>query len=108
MIANDATPSYPGSIEYVLHSTGMPRFILDMRRASPDDPDASWLFGRTLYRTIGAVVHAQRCGRRRLNHGRGPYPCAVSPSTHVSVLNVTDEIAARDESLGDPTQLTRP
>ena len=56
LIPNGATPSFPGSVEYVLHSTGMPKFILDMRRAAPDDPGSSWLFGQTQYRTIGAVA----------------------------------------------------
>jgi len=52
--ANVATVSFPGAIEYVLHSTGMPKFILDMRQASPADPGSSWLFGTTQYRYIGA------------------------------------------------------
>ena len=56
LIPNDATPSFPGSIEYVLHSTGMPKFILDMRRAAPGDPGSSWLFGQTQYRSIGALA----------------------------------------------------
>jgi hypothetical protein len=43
-------------VEYVLHSAGMPRFVLDLRRASPSDPGSSWLFGTTLYRVIGAVA----------------------------------------------------
>ena len=36
---NAAVPSFPGTVEYVLHSTGMPQFFLDMRQAAPDDPD---------------------------------------------------------------------
>ena len=47
--------SFPGTVEYVLHSTGMPKFILDMRQASPNDPGSSWLFGTTQYRYIGAL-----------------------------------------------------
>jgi erythromycin esterase len=56
LIANSATPSFPGTIEYVLHSTGMPKFMLDLRRASPDDAGAAWLWGRTQYRSIGALA----------------------------------------------------
>jgi erythromycin esterase len=56
LTANDATVSFPGTIEYMLHSTGMPKFILDMRQASPTDPGSSWLFGLTQYRTIGSVA----------------------------------------------------
>jgi erythromycin esterase len=55
LMANDATVSFPGTVEYVLHSTGMPKFILDMRQASPNDPGSSWLFGTTQYRYIGAL-----------------------------------------------------
>jgi erythromycin esterase-like protein len=32
--ANDASPSFPGSVEYILHRTGIPRFILDVRKAA--------------------------------------------------------------------------
>ena len=55
--ANDAVPSFPGSVEYALHSTGEPRLILDLRKASPDDPASSWLLGEIEWRSIGAVVN---------------------------------------------------
>jgi erythromycin esterase len=53
---NAAVPSFPGTVEYVLHSTGMPQFFLDMRQASPGDPGSSWLLGETQYRNIGALA----------------------------------------------------
>jgi erythromycin esterase len=53
--ANDAVPSFPGTLEYAFHSSGMPKFILDLRRASPEDSAASWLFGPVQYRMIGAL-----------------------------------------------------
>jgi erythromycin esterase len=53
---NAAVPSFPGTVEYVLHSTGMPQFFLDMRQASADDPGSSWLLGETQYRNIGALA----------------------------------------------------
>lgn len=56
LIANEATASFPGTVEYVLHSTGIPRLILDVRQASPADPGSSWLFGTAQYRYIGALV----------------------------------------------------
>ena len=55
-MANDAIPSFPGSAEYVFHSTGMPGFILDLRKADPENPDSAWLLGEIEYRDIGAVV----------------------------------------------------
>jgi erythromycin esterase-like protein len=51
-----ATPSFSGTVEYVFHCSGLPQFMLDMRRASPDDPGSSWLLGESQYRTIGAVA----------------------------------------------------
>jgi erythromycin esterase len=56
LLANDATPSFASTVEYVLHSAGAPQFILDLRTASADDPGSSWLTGQTQYRTIGAVA----------------------------------------------------
>jgi erythromycin esterase len=56
LMANAAVPSFPGTVEYVLHSTGMPQFFLDTRSASPDDAGSSWLLGITQYRNIGAVA----------------------------------------------------
>ena len=48
-----AFPSFPGTVEYVLHSTGMPQLFLDMRQASATDPGSSWHLGETQYRMIG-------------------------------------------------------
>ena len=56
LTAYDAAPSFAGSAEYVFHSTEMPRFILDMRKASYEDPASAWLRDEIEYRTIGAVV----------------------------------------------------
>jgi erythromycin esterase len=66
-----ATTSFPGTVEYVFHSTGMPWFILDLRKASewkaaasggsaqlrrrPVDTDSKWLLGPVQYRMIGAI-----------------------------------------------------
>jgi erythromycin esterase-like protein len=51
-----AVPSFPGSVEDVLHSTGIPQLVLDLRRASPDVPGSTWLLGSALYRDIGAIA----------------------------------------------------
>jgi erythromycin esterase-like protein len=51
----NANPSFPGSAEYVSHQTGMPRFILDLRQASLDNPGSAWLLDDVQFRTIGAV-----------------------------------------------------
>ena len=56
LTVSDATVSFPGTVEYVFHTTGMPQFILDMRQASPTDPGSSWLFGTTQYRWIGDMA----------------------------------------------------
>ena len=54
---NVATTSFPGTVEYVLHSTGMPQFILDTRQSSRGDPGSSWLLDETQYRTVGALAY---------------------------------------------------
>jgi erythromycin esterase-like protein len=52
---NNATESFPGTVEYVLHSTSMPRLMLDMRHAQRSHPNSSWLFGTVQYRWISAI-----------------------------------------------------
>jgi erythromycin esterase-like protein len=41
--ANDAKPSAPGSLEWACHSTGIPRFTLDLRSAAGDAGASAWL-----------------------------------------------------------------
>jgi erythromycin esterase len=53
---NQAVPAYPGTLEYVLHSTGMSSFLLDMRKVAADDPNAAWMLGDMEFRDIGAVA----------------------------------------------------
>ena len=50
------SPAQPGSIEYYTHATGLPRLIIDLRRASKDDPDSAWLTRELDHRTIGALA----------------------------------------------------
>ena len=38
-----AKPSSPGSLEWACHSTGIPRFILDLRSAAADPVASAWL-----------------------------------------------------------------
>ena len=38
-----AKPSSPGSLEWACHSTGIPRFILDLRSAATDPEASAWL-----------------------------------------------------------------
>jgi erythromycin esterase len=53
---NLAEPSFPGSMEYVFHQTGVPQQILDLHLAQPIGRASSWLFGTLWDRTIGAVA----------------------------------------------------
>jgi erythromycin esterase-like protein len=50
-----AMPSQPGSLEWALHRTGLPRLALDLREASPDDSASAWLLGGIDFRNIGAI-----------------------------------------------------
>lgn len=49
--------SEPGSIEYYGHQSGLPRLIIDLRRASKDDPASAWLTKDLQHRSIGALAH---------------------------------------------------
>jgi erythromycin esterase len=51
----DTVPSYPATIEYMLHSTGMPRLMLDLRLASANDPASNWITGGMYIRELGAA-----------------------------------------------------
>lgn len=54
--------SEAGSIEWALHSTGLPRLILDMRGVSKSSSESGWLFEKVDFRSIGAMAidHAFR------------------------------------------------
>jgi erythromycin esterase-like protein len=54
--SNDAASSFPGSAEYIFHRTGIPQFILDLRKAMPNYPASSWVLGPMYFRNIGAVA----------------------------------------------------
>lgn len=51
-----ASVSFPGSVEYVFHQTGMPQFAIDLRKASRSDPASAWLLGEMEFRSIGAMA----------------------------------------------------
>ena len=53
---NVAATSFPGSVEYALHQTGLPRFILDLRAARTENGGA-WLLGANEFREIGAIAN---------------------------------------------------
>ena len=50
------SPSDIGSVEYAFHQIGYPRFMLDLRLASPDDPNSAWLTEPIDFRSIGSVA----------------------------------------------------
>lgn len=54
--ANDAGPSAPGSVEWVFHEAGLPRAILDLRKAVKDSPASGWLTEALEHRSIGALA----------------------------------------------------
>ncbi len=49
--------SQPGSVEYYAHVSGLPRMIIDLRRASKDNPSSAWLTRPLDHRSIGAIAH---------------------------------------------------
>ncbi len=52
---NVAVTPYPGTIEHMFHETGMPRFILDLRKATPSNGGA-WLLSAMDAREVGSVA----------------------------------------------------
>ena len=50
------TSSEAGSVEWVFHKSGIPRFVLDLRRASEESPHSGWLTQELDFRSIGAVA----------------------------------------------------
>jgi erythromycin esterase len=52
-----AAASQPGSIEYYVHASGLPRLIIDLRRAAKDDPASAWLTRTLNHRSIGALAY---------------------------------------------------
>jgi erythromycin esterase-like protein len=58
--ANDLQAAEPGSAEYYFHQTGLPRFILDLRKVSEEVPATTWLSKRIDFRSIGALAMEQQ------------------------------------------------
>lgn len=46
----------PSSFEHAFEATGLPRFVLDLRKAARGSADSGWLFERRPFRSIGAVA----------------------------------------------------
>jgi hypothetical protein len=50
----------PDSFESVFQAAGLPRFILDLRKAVPDSPESGWLLERRRFRSIGAMEMSEQ------------------------------------------------
>ena len=53
-------PPPPDSFERVFQAAGLPRFILDLRKAVPDSPESGWLLERRRFRAIGSMGTPQQ------------------------------------------------
>ena len=53
---NAAGPSEPGSIEWAFHQAGLPRAILDLRKAEKTSSASAWLREPIPHRNIGALA----------------------------------------------------
>ncbi len=54
--SNVAMPSDPGTLDWIFHSLGMPRFILDMQNTSASDPRSGWLHKKLETKDIGGAA----------------------------------------------------
>ncbi len=52
----DTSASEPGSVEWFLKSSGIPKMILDLRGTSQGDKGAKWLMQELDFRSIGAMA----------------------------------------------------
>jgi erythromycin esterase-like protein len=53
--AHVLAPPPPGSFEHAFQASGLPRFVLDLRKAVPASADSGWLLERRPFRSIGAM-----------------------------------------------------
>ncbi|MHC4211253.1 MAG: erythromycin esterase family protein [Planctomycetota bacterium] len=60
---HDLQPPPPTSVEASFRATRMPLFLLDLRQAQRRSPGSSWLYGRQLFRSVGAVAKNQQFDR---------------------------------------------
>lgn len=58
--SHDIQAPPPGSVESYFHSTHLPRFILDLRKASTEAPESQWLTQPIRFRSIGALAIEQQ------------------------------------------------
>jgi len=50
----------PDSFERAFEATGLPQFILDLRKAVPGSPDSGWLLEQRRFRSIGAIAMSEQ------------------------------------------------
>jgi erythromycin esterase len=50
------SPSEPGSVEWFLKTSGIPRMILDLRKVSEAEKGSRWLMKELDFRSIGAMA----------------------------------------------------
>ena len=55
-----------GSYEAYFRASGVPNFMLDLRRAAKDEPGSGWLTGPLPFRSIGAVAMDEQFGPANL------------------------------------------
>lgn len=56
LASHSLAPPPPGSFEQVFLATGLPRFVLDLRRAVPGSTGSGFVFEERRFRSIGAVA----------------------------------------------------
>lgn len=63
-----AAPPPPGTVEHALRATGLPRFVVDLRRAAAE-PNGAWLAEPHPFRIIGAGMRPDAFWPKRLAPG---------------------------------------
>ncbi|MFI5458651.1 MAG: erythromycin esterase family protein [Isosphaerales bacterium] len=92
---HEAPPAQSGSIEYYTHASGLPRMIIDLRRASKDNSSSAWLTRPLDHRSIGAMAHNMS------------YP-SVLPDEYDALIAFDDTTASKCLRFAIPSSAEKP
>src|SRR5262249_51772645 len=107
-LRDHTVPPVPeGFMEAALAATGLPLLALDLANVPPDGPLATWLAGRPLQRSIGAVFQGDHSNYSEAANPRDKYDILLSVD-RTSAARANPEMSQPEpgsESQGEPTNL---
>jgi len=107
-LRDHTVPPVPeGFMEAALAATGLPLLALDLANVPPDGPLATWLAGRPLQRSIGAVFQGDHSNYSEAANPRDKYDILLFVD-RTSAARANPEMSQPEpgsESQGEPTNL---